>query len=98
VSITEIPPGGMADACQVCPDPPFDRPGCPAVAIQSVSGGTITAHECGHCGSTWRTWRDLCGWPIVLRLIDPVSRRRGGDPPRICSRLAEQGRERKHAA
>ena len=88
----------LIDACPVCTDPPFDRPGCPAVAVQGASGGMVTAHECGSCGSSWRTWRDLYGWP-VLRLIDPVSPAEAEIHRGIVlEALAEQDRERRHAA
>lgn len=62
----------QTDACQVCPDPPFDRPGCPAVAIQGTPGGTLTAHRCAFCGSSWLLWSDAWGLPVERRL-DPVS-------------------------
>jgi hypothetical protein len=61
-----------ADACRICPDPPFDRPACPPVAIQATPGGTLTSHECPYCGSSWRLWRDVWGWPVEW-MLDPVS-------------------------
>lgn len=86
------------DACPVCPDPPFDRPGCPVVAIQAAAGGFIAAHGCAHCGSTWRTYRDAHGWP-VLRAIDPVTPAEAEIHRGILlEALAEQDREARHAA
>lgn len=86
------------DACPVCPDPPFDRPGCPATAIQGAEGGCITAHECAWCGSSWRTYRDVYGWP-VLRAIDPVSPAQAViNRGVLLEALAEQDREARHAA
>jgi hypothetical protein len=85
----------LIDACQVC-DPPFDRPGCPALTVSPSEGrGTVTSHECGWCGSSWRLWSDMYGFP-VLRILDPVSPadaeiHRG----MIAEALAEQDRERK---
>jgi hypothetical protein len=89
---------GLGDACPVCPEPPFDRPGCPALSVQPSEGGQVTAHECGSCGSTWRNWRDMYGWPVV-RAIDPVSAaeaeiHRGV----LLEAMAEHERERKPAA
>jgi hypothetical protein len=86
-----------ADACPVCP-PPFDCGGCPALTVSPAEGGTVTSHECGGCGSSWRTWRDVYGWPVI-RIVDPVSAadaeiHRGV----LAEALAEQGRERHHAA
>ena len=87
----------LTDACPVCP-PPFDRGGCPALTATPAEGGTVTSHECGWCGSSWRTWRDVYGWPVI-RIVDPVSAadaeiHRGV----IAEALAEQGRERNYAA
>jgi hypothetical protein len=88
----------IPDACPVCPDPPFDRPGCPALTVQPAAAGAVTSHDCGCCGSTWRTWRDVYGWPMV-RMIDPVSPadaeiHRGV----VLEALAEHDRERGYAA
>ena len=94
---TDITVREYADACPVCP-PPFDRGGCPALTATPAEGGTVTSHECGWCGSSWRTWRDVYGWPVI-RIVDPVSAadaeiHRGV----IAEALAEQGRERNYAA
>jgi len=87
----------MNDACPVCP-PPFDCGPCPALTMTPAEGGTVTSHECGGCGSSWRSWRDVYGW-IVVRILDPVSEadaeiHRGV----IAEALAEQDGERRHAA
>jgi hypothetical protein len=87
----------LIDACQVCP-PPFDHDGCPAIgAPEKVSGGILTDHQCGVCGTAWSTfWRD--GWPVD-RLIAPVA---AGDAELhhdvLGHALDEHDRERGHAA
>ena len=58
------------DACPACP------PGIPDAAPslgdpEQVPGGTVTAHQCGLCGSAWSAlWRD--GW-VIDRLVAPVA-------------------------
>ena len=61
----------LPDACPVCP------PGIPDVSLPltlpaEAAGGTIAPYRCGSCGSSWRTWSDCWGWP-VLRLFEPVT-------------------------
>lgn len=79
----------MTDACPVCP-PPFDRGPCPAIAIQGTPGGTLTAHKCAHCGSSWQLWRDVWGWPVE-RKLDPVSPEQA-EANRLALALALEGR------
>jgi hypothetical protein len=81
-------PADLGDACPVCP-PPFDRPACPAVAIQGTPGGTLTAHGCAFCGSSWWTWRDVWGWPAE-RKLDPVSPEQA-EANRLALALAREG-------
>jgi hypothetical protein len=87
--VSTIPTGGMSDACVICPDPPFDRPACPAVAIQWTPGGTLTAHRCAFCDSSWQTWRDVFGWPVE-RKLDPISPVQA-EANRIALALAMEG-------
>jgi hypothetical protein len=87
----------LPDACPVCP-PPFDADGCPALTVQPAEAGTVTSHECGLCGSSWRTFRDIYGW-VIVRLLDPVSPAQAEinlDVLKLA--LAEQERERRSAA
>jgi hypothetical protein len=87
----------IPDACPVCPDPPFDRPACPALSVQPSGGGQVTSHECGPCGSTWRTFRDMYGW-VIVRAIDPVSAAEAEIHRGIVlEALAEHHREARHA-
>jgi hypothetical protein len=89
-------PEAPADACQVCD--PFDHPGCPAVTVQPAASGTVTSHECGWCGSSWRTFRDVYGWPVV-RILDPVSPAQAEiNRGVLLEALAEHDRERSYAA
>lgn len=90
-------PTALADACPVCP-PPFDHDGCPPTAIQGAGAGIITAHACPRCGSSWRLWCDTSGWPVV-RVLDPVSPAQAVINRGVLElALAEQDRERRHAA
>lgn len=90
MSTTAILAADMGDACVICPDPPFDRPACPAVAIQGTAGGTLTAHRCAFCASSWRTWRDAWGWPVE-RKLDPVTPAQA-EANRLALALALEGR------
>jgi len=78
----------IPDACPVCP-PPFDRGPCPVLAIQAASGGTLTSHECAHCGSSWQLWRDAWGWPVE-RKLDPISPEQA-EANRLALALALEG-------
>jgi hypothetical protein len=87
----------LADACPVCP-PPFDHDACPAAGEpEEVSGGTVTSHQCGLCGSAWSAfWRD--GW-VIDRLIAPVAPDDAGLHRGVLTEaLDEHARERGYAA
>ena len=87
----------LTDACPVCP-PPFDHDACPPTAIQAAAGGIITAHSCPRCGSSWRLWCDIWGWPVV-RVLDPVSPAQAVINRGVLElALDEQRREARHAA
>lgn len=88
---------GHPDACPVCL--PGDPPAARAQTVQPTAcGGTLTAHECGYCGSSWRLWRDMYGWPVV-RILDPVSPAQAEINRGVLREaLAEQDRERRSAA
>ena len=88
----------IPDACPVCPDPPFDRDACPALTAWPSGSGTVTSHECGCCGSSWRTWRDMYGWAVV-RILDPVSPAQAEiNRGVLLEALAEHDRERVYEA
>jgi hypothetical protein len=86
-----------ADACPVCD--PGDPPAAPARTVQPTAcGGTLTTHECGYCGTSWRLWRDMYGWPVV-RILDPLSPAQAEINRGVLKEaIAEQVRERRSAA
>jgi hypothetical protein len=89
---TQAPP----DACPAC------HPGIPDAALPTsadpVPGGIVAAYDCGSCGARWRTWHSCDGWPAA-RVLEPVTDEQAEiNKGVLLEALAEQERERKHAA
>jgi hypothetical protein len=84
------------DACPVC------HPGIPDVApplsAEPTNGGTLTSHQCGMCEARWLTWWTADGWPVARKLLPVTADQAGINRGVLELALAEQDRERGHAA